>query len=137
MTLADYLNKKYILEEISSLTVLDCSNQRITSLEGIEGYTSLEVLFCHNNQLTSLEGLEGCPSLTYLNCRNNQLTSLKELERCTSLTYLRCRKNPTSFRSLYRSLKDLNIKEVNGISYEKYINDLKIEALKETLNLIK
>jgi len=49
-----------------------------------------------------------------------------------------CFNNPISFRCLYLSLKDFkNLREVNNINYEKYINELKIEALKETLNLIK
>jgi Leucine-rich repeat (LRR) protein len=37
---------------------LSCSNNKLTSLKGIENLVKLKTLNCYNNQLTSLEGIE-------------------------------------------------------------------------------
>jgi hypothetical protein len=58
-----------------ALTVLDCNNNSLTSLD-VSGLTSLTVLYCNNNSLTSLD-VSGLTSLTVLYCNNNSLTSLR------------------------------------------------------------
>ncbi len=44
----------YITKAGKELTMLDCSNMQIRSLEGIENFVNLEVLKCQNNKLKRL-----------------------------------------------------------------------------------
>jgi Leucine-rich repeat (LRR) protein len=71
MILQDWLNKKYTKQEQIKLTSLNCSYNKLTSLEGIETLVNLKILDCHNNQLTSLKGIETLVNLTYLSCSHN------------------------------------------------------------------
>ncbi len=86
--------------------VLDCSNDSIKDLTGIQYFKGLLQLYCKNNQLTFLPPLP--VSINYLYCDNNQLTSLPYLpnivglyctnNQLTSLFYL-----PNTLQSLYFS----------------------------------
>lgn len=58
----------------ASITSLDCSNQDLTSLDGIEQFTNLETLDATSNNLTSLS-LSSHPSLKSLNLQFNQITT--------------------------------------------------------------
>jgi internalin A len=90
-SLEDYFKDKNIsLEEQNKLTSLNCYNNQLVSLKGIENCIKLEWLYCWNNQLMSLKGIENCIKLKYLGCHNNQLMSLKGIENCTNLEYLYC-----------------------------------------------
>ena len=84
------------IEKLTSLERLYCSNNQLTTLEGIYNLTSLKELYCHNNQLTILEGIEKLTSLKYLICYNNQLTTLEGIEKLTSLRWLYCDNNQFS-----------------------------------------
>ena len=68
MELKEYLDKKYSKEEQLELTWLDCSNNNLTSLKGIEKLTNLTGLDCSNNNLTSLKGIENLTKLEWLKC---------------------------------------------------------------------
>jgi len=57
------------------LIYLDCSNNRLTSLNGIEGMP-LEILICGNNGISSLEPLNGI-ALKTLYCEGNPLETLR------------------------------------------------------------
>jgi Leucine-rich repeat (LRR) protein len=46
------------IENLTNLRKLDCSGNKLTSLEGIEKLINLQELYCDYNQLTSLEGIE-------------------------------------------------------------------------------
>jgi Leucine-rich repeat (LRR) protein len=63
-----FIDNNYSLEEQNKLTSLNCFNDKLTSLEGIENCPNLEWLYCWNNQLTSLNGIEKLNKLTYLKC---------------------------------------------------------------------
>jgi len=99
------------IEAFSSLRVLKCQNNLITSLNPI-GFTLLvwlecqnnlitqldvsnliylQTLFCYDNQITSL-GLNNLPSLSNFYCGNNQLTSL-DLSEIPILFFLGCENN--------------------------------------------
>jgi Leucine-rich repeat (LRR) protein len=78
------------LENCTALTELECSENRLTSLEGLENCTALTKLVCRDNDLTSLRGLENCTALTELDCSGNHLPSLEGLQNCTALTKLDC-----------------------------------------------
>ncbi len=73
MKLQEYLDKHYTKKEQKNLTILNCSHENITSLEGIENLTELEALDCSYNQLTTLIGIEKLTFLEYLSCFNNPL----------------------------------------------------------------
>jgi Leucine-rich repeat (LRR) protein len=74
-----------ILNSLLFLKKLDCSNNQLTSLEGIENLVNLNYLNCSDNQLTSLEEIVNLVNLKYLNCSNNQLTSLGGIENFIKL----------------------------------------------------
>ena len=96
-------------DEIKSITHIDVSESRISSLKGIEHFTALKELSCGLNKLTNLDvskntALTGLYCswnqltnldvsknmvLEYLNCSDNQLEDL-DVAGCMSLTNLRC-----------------------------------------------
>jgi Leucine-rich repeat (LRR) protein len=73
MILKEWLDKKYTKEEQKIIKYLNCSNNNITSLEGIENLPKLEWLNCADNKLTSLKGIENLPKLEWLFCYDNPL----------------------------------------------------------------
>ena len=78
-------------EEIAAVTQLTVNHKNIASLKGIEFFTALTVLDCENNLLTSLDVSKNT-ALTILYCWNNQLTSL-DVSKNTALTSLFCYNN--------------------------------------------
>ena len=58
----------------TALTLLDCSNNQIDSLD-LSGNPTLETLVCSGNGMESLV-VSGCPALQSLNCRDNALSAL-------------------------------------------------------------
>ena len=53
-------------------TTINCSDDNLIDLDGIQEFKNLEILYCNNNKLTGLD-LEGLDKLWYLNCYNNNL----------------------------------------------------------------
>lgn len=78
------------IEYFTSLSWLDCSNNKLTSLD-VSGCTFLSGMNCNDNELTSLD-VSGCTMLDYLNCSENKLTSL-DISSCTMLDNLLCFSN--------------------------------------------
>lgn len=78
------------IEYFTALTTLDCSEQKLTTLD-VSANTNLTTLNCSENRLTSLD-LSKNTALTELNCRYNKLTSL-DLSKNTALTTLNCSYN--------------------------------------------
>ena len=77
--------------EAESTISLDVSGKGISDLTGIESFVNLDKLDCSDNRLTSLD-VSGCTALKELWCGGNQLTSL-DVSNNTSLTYLFCSVN--------------------------------------------
>ncbi|MDE6476488.1 MAG: InlB B-repeat-containing protein, partial [Erysipelotrichaceae bacterium] len=75
-------------EEIGSVTMINCNNQNIHSLKGIEYFAALRTLYCQNSQLTSLDVSKNT-ALRILYCDGNQLTSL-DVSQNTELRELYC-----------------------------------------------
>jgi alpha-tubulin suppressor-like RCC1 family protein len=88
----DGLNGKITATNISGITVLDLSNSNISDLSGIENFTSLTYLDVSNNQLTSLN-VSNNGLLETLNASSNQLTTL-DLSENTKLTIVYVANNP-------------------------------------------
>ena len=87
----DVLNDSVLTANISGVTTLKVSNDSISDLTGIEGFTALDTLDCSSNQLTALD-VSSNTSLTNLNCGGNELTSL-DVSNNTDLTTLHCNNN--------------------------------------------
>src|SRR5688500_15326102 len=62
------------LSDFANLKWLDCSYNRITSLN-LNNCPYLEKIWCSNNQLTNLD-VSNCSCLTELDCSNNLLTNI-------------------------------------------------------------
>ena len=74
-TFLSWLKKNYPNEnKWNKIKEINCSHNRLTTLEGIENLVNLKRLRCYNNQLTSLEGIENLVNLELLRCYNNQLS---------------------------------------------------------------
>lgn len=71
-------------EEAVSVKKMDCENKGITSLKGIEYFTSLTYLNCRNNKLTSLDVSKNTKLVEFW-CDYNNLTSL-DVSKNTQLT---------------------------------------------------
>lgn len=75
------VNGQVLTSNINTITTLNVSgialpnSQKITSLQGIEGFTALHSLNCDNNFLTTLN-LSGNSNLQVLYCDNNNLAAL-------------------------------------------------------------
>lgn len=75
------------------LIAINVSDNKLSSLDGIEKCVNLQELYCSNNKLESLGGLKNCKELKVLYCDFNKLNSLHDLEKCTQLQTLICEHN--------------------------------------------
>jgi Leucine-rich repeat (LRR) protein len=72
-----WLKINYPKDKWDNIKKINCSNQYLTDLNGIENLRNLKELICSHNQLTELNGLESLRNLKYLYCSHNNY-SLKE-----------------------------------------------------------
>jgi Leucine-rich repeat (LRR) protein len=98
----DGKNGKVATSSISSVTSLDVSSSLIKDLTGIQDFSSLKVLNCSKNQLTSLIPANN-PLLTELNCSENTLAVL-DLSQNLTLTQLDCSKNQLTVIDVNKNL---------------------------------
>ncbi|MBQ6187705.1 MAG: hypothetical protein IJK49_07170 [Prevotella sp.] len=77
--------------QLASITSIDVSNRKITTLKGIEYFTQLVTLTCANNQLTSLDVSKNT-KITRFYCQENKLTSL-DVSKNTELYEFNCSDN--------------------------------------------
>jgi len=75
------------VDHFTALTVLDCSDNKLTSLD-VSKNTALTELWCTNNLLTSLD-VSSNTALKHLTCYSNDLTSL-DVSKNTTLLTLNC-----------------------------------------------
>ncbi len=78
------------LQFFTALTELDCSGNKLTSLD-VSKNTALTKLECSGNQLFSLD-VNNNTALTRLDCSYTRLVSL-DISQNTALTYLQCNNN--------------------------------------------
>ena len=116
------------IEAFTSMTVLDCSNHSITSLD-VSAMTALTTLRCHNNNLSSL--ITGNIGITTIQCFNNSLTSLDVLGN-TNLMVLRAYDNQlTSINlSANTNLEELSIgnNQLTSLNLSTNSNLVRIDA---------
>lgn len=103
----------------TKLRNLLCSNNQLTTIEGLATLTELRSLVCDGNQFSTLD-VSNSPMLTELNCGNNNLSAL-DVTHNPSLKYLRVFQNQISALDLTQNqqLKQLQI----------YGNQLKASAM--------
>lgn len=116
--------------EWGEIKEINCSNQKLKSIEGIENLRNLERLYCYNNNLTTLKDIKNLTNLRYLYCSNNNLTSLEGIENLRNLERLYCSINKiTSLNGIenLRNLKELHFREnkISSIKEIKNLNNLK------------
>lgn len=87
----DGKNGKVATLSIATVTSLDISSSSIKDLTGIQDFTSLTVLNCSTNQLTSLTPANNL-LLTELNCSSNLITAI-DVSKNKSLTALNVSNN--------------------------------------------
>lgn len=81
-------------DQVNNLTELDVRNKGIENLKGVELLTGLKVLDCSNNRIVSLD-LKMNTELTSLTCWNNNLYVLN-VNNNPNLTFLACNDNKLS-----------------------------------------
>ena len=117
----DFNIENYLNSLDANVTTIDVSNQGITYLPSLIRFTSLTLLDCHNNQLTSLPELPN--TLIELFCYNNKLVYLPKLPN--TLLHLYCQNNKlNSLPELPNSLLEINCKCNNLNSLPKLPNNL-------------
>ena len=82
-----------VLRNFPNLELLDCADNGLTSLEGLDGCPQILELRCDKNNLRTLTGLKACPLVVNLHCYCNQLETLEGIENCQGLLQLICYKN--------------------------------------------
>lgn len=100
-----YLNETFGTDDcvvVECVTYIDCSNQGIKNLTGIELFPNLKTLECSNNQLTELT--ISLPNLRTLNCYGNQMTAL-DVSGCPKLDCLICCENLLETLDVSRNLE--------------------------------
>ncbi|MCH1950711.1 leucine-rich repeat domain-containing protein [Enterocloster sp. OA13] len=83
------LSGRLDVSDLTALISLQCQNNQLEALDGLDQLTELTKLGCNKNQLKVLDLSEN-KKLTGLNCQNNQLETLVGLENLTELTDLYC-----------------------------------------------
>ena len=73
--------------DVEGVTKLDCDNNQLTELKGLDKLVNLKWLSCYDNKLTGLKGLDKLVNLKVLYCDNNQLTEL-DVSKLVNLEYL-------------------------------------------------
>jgi Leucine-rich repeat (LRR) protein len=81
------------IEYFTNIYRLECNNNQLTGLPDLSAITTLQRLYCHDNQLTSLPDFSLNAPLLDIYCENNQLASLPDLSGNTALLHLICNNN--------------------------------------------
>ena len=144
------LDKDYPKENRRKETNLDISKKKLAWKLKLEGFTSLESLNCSENKLTSLD-LNDCPKLTKINCSNNSFTDLGFLrlgnksvgkERKEGFDYKKLKKlaisnNKFSSQSLeqLKNFTELTELDISGCNFEGSLEPLGSLTKLEEINI--
>lgn len=78
----------------SQLTTLQCPNNNITSLHGIQVFEQLRTLGLNKNKIHDISSLATLTNLINLDLAENQITTATALHKLKALTFVDLRKNP-------------------------------------------
>jgi len=104
---------------------LDCSNNLLTSLSGVQKCTNLKWLNAPKNQINSIKHIKNLTSLNVLNLGNNKLLSISHLIKLKNLKALILNNNEIESVSALGMMKELN---TLVISYNK-LTELDVSML--------
>lgn len=93
---------KVSMEEANAVKSIVCTNQEVTSVNGIEYFPNLEKLDLSENNIPSLD-FSLFTKLESLNINKNQFNTLA-LSQCLNLTQLRCERNHISSLDLSKCI---------------------------------
>ena len=110
----NYIGSLAGIEHFTSLTVLRCAGNRLSELD-ISKNTALKELYCNFNRLTTIKIVNNA-ALLKLDCSDNHLTSL-DLSSCTKLSELCCDNNRMPILNVSK-LKDLTQFSADGQTIE-------------------
>ena len=127
-TFLSWLKKEHPDEnKWNKIKEIDCHNNHLTSLDGIENLVNLEKLFCWNNDLNSLEGIKNLVNLKVLSCSNNLLNSLEGIENLVNMEYFNCSANHLTSLDGIENLVNLKFLYCHNnhftIEYKNYLKD--------------
>lgn len=130
---------KLDLHEFASLKILDCSENAINEIIGLECLTKLVSLNCSNNKISHLKGINNCKDLKILKCYTNNLSNLNGLEDCVKLEVLNFYDNNISDLYMLRNmiyLRDLCFAFNKVLSLDPIIKCTNLENLECPCNSI-
>jgi len=105
-TFSSWLNLKYPdKSKWNEIIHIDCTYNKLTSLNDIENLSQLNILYYSNNELTSLSGIENLTNLKELDCSNNKIKRIKGIDKLPNLKYLDCDNNQLSMMEKLTHLK--------------------------------
>jgi len=103
-------NEMSFLNYGNNLKMLECENNKLTTLHPTKSTTTLITLHCHNNFLTTLPNYK---ILKFLNCSKNQITKLCDYKM---LEELYCDNNKISNLSNLPSIQIISCNHNSGIT---------------------
>ena len=104
---------------IEAVTAINCYDEGITSLDGIETFKRLRYLDCSGNRLETLD-VSANTALTELYCYDNQLTKL-DIGENTELRELACYNNQLTELDVSKSIKLIKLS-----CYQNQLSDLNV-----------
>lgn len=110
------VNQEVLTADISGISSLDVNSRNISDLSGIEDFSSLTFLDCSNNELTVLN-LNENKNLTELICFFNKLTLL-QVSGAGALEILKCENNVLTGLDVSQN-KNLSLLNCSGNELEK------------------
>ena len=109
--------EKYCIDnniDAKKVTGLDCSDNELTELKGLNKLVNLRRLECEYNQLSELD-LSKLVNLEWLDCSDNQLSEL-DVGNLVNLKELNCDDNKLTELHLSNLV---NLKDLNGEEYKQ------------------
>lgn len=76
------------VEDVSSLTHMECQNRNIYSIDGIENFKAATKLSFWENRISDISPLENLTNLIWLQLGNNEIEDIGSLSKLTNLTRL-------------------------------------------------
>ncbi|KAK7495942.1 hypothetical protein BaRGS_00012932 [Batillaria attramentaria] len=110
------------MPSLINLRILDVSNNKLESLDGLSSLPKLEELYAHRNELRDILPVMSCGQLRVLNAANNHITSLdttlKVLSNLRFLQVLSLHSNPLDREPHYQGdiLRVVNIMTLDNVS---------------------
>lgn len=101
-------------EDAIQLKHLDCIDEGLTSIEGIDDFTALQTLSLWENSIEDLSPLQSLTTLKWLELGNNNITDMSPLSELTALERLGLSSNFIEDIDAVAGLKDLKWLNLDG-----------------------